>query len=128
MRISDWSSDVCSSDLRAVPVGALTYAMEQETGLKPDTLFTYDLELDEDFRPRITDGEVAAFELWPVEEVARTMRATDDFKFNVNPVNIDFLPLHGLIPPERPDYLALVAGLHQSQARQFGKEGDLQCR
>ncbi|HET8728084.1 MAG TPA: DUF4743 domain-containing protein [Alphaproteobacteria bacterium] len=97
---------------RSVPVGTVTYAMEQEAGLKPDTLFNYDLELDEAFRPRNTDGEVAGFELWPVEEVARAIRETDEFKFNVNHVNIDFLIRHGVIGPDEPDYVELATGLH----------------
>lgn len=98
--------------LTAVPVGAVTYVMEQEQGLKPDTLFVYDLELDEAFRPRNTDGEVAGFTLMPLEEVARLVRETDEFKFNVNLVILDFLIRHGRIRPDDPEYPDLVTGLH----------------
>lgn len=98
---------------RAVPVGAVSYLMETAEGLKPDTLFVYDLELPPEVVPRNTDGEVAVFELWPVHEVAARVRDTDDFKFNVNLVVIDFLIRHGVLTPEEPDYLELVRGLHR---------------
>lgn len=96
---------------RAVPVGAVSYCAETERGLKPDTLYCYDLELPADFVPRSTDGETAAFFLWPIEQVAEVVRETDAFKPNCDLVIIDFLIRHGLIPPDHPDYLALAAGL-----------------
>jgi 8-oxo-dGTP pyrophosphatase MutT (NUDIX family) len=74
---------------QAVEVGSITYAMERPEGLRRDLLHCYDLELPEDFRPYAADGEVAAFELWPVERVLAAVRDTDDFKFNVNLVLID---------------------------------------
>jgi hypothetical protein len=98
---------------RAVPVGALTYRMETREGLKPDTLFLYDLELPESFVPRNTDGEVSSFDLWPLARVADTVRDSDDFKFNCSLVVIDFLIRHGFLTPDEPDYLDLVKGLHR---------------
>jgi 8-oxo-dGTP pyrophosphatase MutT (NUDIX family) len=97
---------------QALPVGALTYCRETEVGLKPDTLYCYDLELPATFEPRNTDGEVAEFNLIPVDEVARIVRETDDFKLNCNLVVIDFLLRHGLVSPEHPEYLELATGLH----------------
>lgn len=99
---------------RAKPVGIISYLMENRSGLKPDTLFVYDLELPEDFVPRNTDGEVEEFRLWPVERVAETVKNTDDFKFNVNLVIIDFLIRHGLLGPDDPDYLPLAHGLRRN--------------
>jgi len=96
---------------RARPVGVVTYTMETPEGLKPDTLFVYDLELPDGLVPRNTDGEVETFELWPVDKVAARVRDTDDFKFNVNLVVIDFLVRHGILTPEDPDYLPICAGL-----------------
>ncbi|MBB3263371.1 8-oxo-dGTP pyrophosphatase MutT (NUDIX family) [Azospirillum sp. OGB3] len=98
---------------RAVPVGAVTYRMETEAGLKQDTLFLYDLELDADFVPQNTDGEVERFELWPLDRVAESVRATKDWKFNVNLVVIDFMVRHGWLTPEEPDYLEIVRGLRR---------------
>lgn len=98
----------------AVPVGALSYCMEGRLGLKPDTMFLYDLAVPEDFTPRNTDGEISSFRLMPVEEVAERVRTSDDFKFNVNLVIIDFLIRHGILrPDDEPDYLALVNGLRR---------------
>lgn len=99
---------------RAVPVGAVTYVMEAQAGLKRDTLFLYDLELDPGFVPENTDGEVERFELWPLDRVAESVRTTGDWKFNVNLVVIDFLVRHGWLTPEEPDYLDIVAGLRRS--------------
>lgn len=96
---------------QARPVGIIHYVMEKKSGLKPDYLFTYDLELDEDFTPRNTDGEVERFELWPLDEVAASVRDSDDWKFNVNLVVIDFLIRHGWLTPDHPDYIALCRGL-----------------
>ena len=96
----------------AVPVGAITYCSATPDGLKPDVLFCYDLELPVDFMPRNRDGELETFYLWPASQVAAVVRDTHEFKFNCNLVIIDFLIRHGLIPPEHPDYLDLVRGLH----------------
>ncbi len=96
----------------AVPVGTVTYVTELEHGLRPDTLYCYDLELPADFQPRCTDGEVERFYLWPVEEVMEIVRGSDEFKQNCNLVIIDFLIRHGFIGPEQEEYLELVTGLH----------------
>ncbi|MBK3736349.1 DUF4743 domain-containing protein [Azospirillum brasilense] len=98
---------------RAVPVGAVTYRMETEAGLKQDTLFLYDLELDADFVPQNTDGEVERFELWPLDRVAESVRATKDWKFNVPLVVIDFMIRHGWLTPDEPGYLEIVKGLRR---------------
>lgn len=94
-------------------VGAITYCMEAEDGLKPDVQFCYDLELSADFTPHNTDGEIDAFMLWPIARVAEIVRDTREFKFNCNLVIIDFLVRHGLIAPEHPDYLEIVKGLRR---------------
>jgi len=99
--------------LQAQPVGAITYRMEQKKGLKPDVLFVYDLELPDDFIPRNTDGEVERFDLWPLEKVAAGVAQTDDWKFNVNLVVIDFLIRHGWLGPDHPEYLDLCRGLRR---------------
>lgn len=97
----------------AVPVGAVCYRMETDQGLRDDVLFLYDLEVPADFTPRNSDGEIVAFSLMEAAEVVERVRATDDFKFNVNLVLIDFALRHGLVAPDDPDYLDLVAGLRR---------------
>jgi hypothetical protein len=96
---------------RSRPVGAITYVTEHEGGLRNDVLFCWDLELPEDFVPVNRDGEIAEFQLWPIARVIERLTDSDDFKFNVALVIIDFLIRHGLIDPEHPDYLELIAGL-----------------
>ena len=96
---------------RAVPVGAVSYCRAAETGLKPDVMLCYDLELPQSFLPRNTDGEVESFALLPAAEVARLVQDTEDFKLNCNLVVIDFLIRHGILTPDQPDYIALVQGL-----------------
>lgn len=98
---------------RAVPVGAITYLMENEIGIRDGVLFVYDLELPADFRPQNRDGEVVDFQLMPAERVIERVRATDDFKFDVNLVFLDFALRHGLIPIDDPEYLPVASGLHR---------------
>ncbi|PWC39286.1 DUF4743 domain-containing protein [Azospirillum sp. TSO35-2] len=99
---------------QARPVGAISYTMETEAGLKRDRLFVYDLELPADLTPVNTDGEVEEFGLWPIAEVAHSVRTTGDWKFNVNLVVTDFLIRHGWLTPENePDYLEIACGLRR---------------
>lgn len=98
---------------RAVPVSAITYCLEGEGGLKPNVQFCYDLELPDSFVPHNRDGEIHEFYLWPIGQVAETVRDTRQFKFNCNLVIIDFLIRHGLHSPEEPDYVELVQGLRR---------------
>jgi 8-oxo-dGTP pyrophosphatase MutT (NUDIX family) len=81
----------------AVQVGSIGYVMERAEGLRRDRLYCYDLTLPEDFTPLAADGEVEAFELWPLARAAEAVRDTDDFKFNVNLVLIDLFIRQGLI-------------------------------
>lgn len=81
----------------ARPVATLSYAMERPEGLRRDRLHCCDLLLPEDFVPYPRDGEVEAFELWPLPRVVERVRDTDDFKFNVNLVLIDLGLRQGLI-------------------------------
>lgn len=98
----------------ARPVGAITYRMEDAWGMKPDTLFCWDLEVAETFTPHNTDGEMAGFTLMPVERVAELVRDTDTFKFNVPLVILDFLIRHGVLCPDsEPDYAEIAHGLKQ---------------
>ncbi len=97
----------------AMPVGAVSYRMETEQGLRDDVLFVYDLDVPDDFTPRNADGEIVEFRLMDAGEVVERVRRTDDFKFNVNLVIIDFALRHGLVTPEDPEYLELVAGLRR---------------
>ena len=101
---------------RAVPAGMVGYCAESERGLKPDTIFCYDLELADDFVPLNLDGEVECFHRWPIAKVAARVRDSRDFKFNCNLVIIDFLLRHGYLKSTDEDFQALSAGLWQPLA------------
>lgn len=92
---------------------AVSYRMGVKQGLRDDVLFIYDLETPPDFQPVNHDGEIAQFFPMPAREALERVRDSDDFKFNVNLVIIDFALRHGLLTPADADYLALVAGLRQ---------------
>lgn len=89
----------------AVRVATIRYAMVRPEGLRRDVLACYDLWLPEDFEPTPVDGEVAGFELWPIEEVAGRVRESDEFKFNVNLVLIDLFLRLGILPAREADEL-----------------------
>ncbi|MBL8831671.1 MAG: DUF4743 domain-containing protein [Rhodospirillales bacterium] len=98
---------------KAVCVGAITYRMDAEDGLKPDVQFCFDLELPADFVPRNTDGEIDEFFRWSWQKTAEVVAGTREFKFNCNLVLIDFFVRHGLVDPGRADYLDIVAGMRR---------------
>ena len=97
----------------AVPVGAVSYRMETELGIRDDVLFVYDLEMPADFAPKNQDGEIVHFELMPSSAVLDRVRTSDDFKFNVNLVILDFAMRHGVLRPDDPEYLDVATGLHR---------------
>ena len=101
---------------RAVPVGVVSYTRVAPRGFRRDVLYCYDLEVPPDFEPRNTDGEVERFELLPLDEVARLVSETDEFKLNCNLVVIDFLIRHGWLDPRSDAYLPLALGLRQPLA------------
>ncbi|HMA15230.1 MAG: DUF4743 domain-containing protein [Bacteroidota bacterium] len=97
---------------RARPAGALRYLCERSEGLRNDVVFSFDLALPADFLPRPGDDEVESFSLWPMRDVLARIRDTDDFKFNVALVNLDFALRHGVLSPdEEPAYQQIVEGL-----------------
>jgi hypothetical protein len=102
-----------SADLarRARPVGFTSYLIRNHEGIRNDVLFCYDMPLSEEFTPVNTDGEIEAFYLWPIERVIETLATTEEFKFNVAMVIIDFLVRHGFVSPEDPDYPEIILNL-----------------
>ena len=93
----------------AAPVARLSYAMDRPEGLRRDRLHCYDLMLPESFVPHPRDGEVEAFELWPLQAVLDEVRRSDTFKFNVNLVLIDLFLRKGLLgQSEAPELRAAL--------------------
>ena len=93
------------------PAGLVSYVTERIEGLRNDICFVFDIDLPAGFRPRNTDGEIEDFYLWPIGQVRERLAATDDFKFNVALVNIDFLVRRGYLSPDEPGYVDIVEGL-----------------
>jgi len=87
--------------------------METELGIRDDVLFVYYIKLPDAFEPKNSDGEIVRFDLMPAEAVVDRVRRTDDFKFNVNLVILDFALRHGLISVDDPEYLDVASGLHR---------------
>src|SRR3954454_10424734 len=79
---------------RARPAGAVSYLMRTDIGIRDDVLFVYDLELPADFKPKNSDGEIVHFELMPVDSIIERVRRTNEFKFNVNLIILDFAMRH----------------------------------
>ena len=87
--------------------------METALGIRDDVLFVYDLELPAEFEPKNRDGEIVEFTLMPAESVLEQVRTSDNFKFNVNLVILDFALRHGLLGVDDPEYLEVASGLHR---------------
>ncbi len=100
---------------QARAVGYVSYWSQSGAQLKPDVMTCFDLELPESFTPHANDGEVQAFELWPLRRVFETVRDTFEFKYNCNLVLIDFFLRHGLIDADDPHFFDIAGGLHQGQ-------------
>jgi thiamine pyrophosphokinase len=83
---------------RAVYAGSLRYSTLRPEGLRRDRIHCYDLVLPEGVTPTASDGEVAEFELWHIDQVIQTLRDSDRFKFNVALVLIDFVLRWHLLP------------------------------
>lgn len=79
----------------AVLVDEITYVREDETGLKPDTLFCFDLEVPPDFQPAPNDGEVERFFRVPMPELAEAIAQGPICKPNCALVWTSFLLRHG---------------------------------
>lgn len=98
---------------RAVPVGLVAYRCARPEGLRDDVLFCFDLDVPGDFVPEVIDGEVDSFALWPLPRVMETIRDSQEFKFNVSLVILDFAIRRGILGPDDADYEEIVTKLRQ---------------
>lgn len=98
---------------RAAPAGRVSYVMANDEGLRRDVLHIYDLDLPEGVTPRPNDDEVERFELMPAREALRRVAETDEVKFNVNLVLIDFALRHALLDLTPAETSRLRAALDQ---------------
>lgn len=98
---------------KARAAGMVSFLTENRYGIDNGTIYAYDLELPADFVPVSEDGEVAAFELWPVARVIECLADSDAFVFDSALVTIDFLMRHGFIAPDDSDYIEIGMGLRR---------------
>ncbi|MBF0279429.1 MAG: DUF4743 domain-containing protein [SAR324 cluster bacterium] len=96
---------------QARPAGAVYYCKQEIWGLEREILFIYDLHIPETFSPNNTDGEVAEFFLWPIEQVMSVLADSHEVQPCCQPVMIDFLVRHGYLSPEDCHYLEIIRGL-----------------
>jgi thiamine pyrophosphokinase len=79
-------------------VGTLNYNWKNSPyTLRRDTLYLFDLEVDDNFKPLCLDGEVEKFELMKWKKVLKLMQNTNSIKNNCNLVFFNFMVRHGLI-------------------------------
>lgn len=103
---------------KAKSVGAVSYlSLDEDNNLKRDVLFCFDLEIPREFEPRPVDGEVESFQLKSIEWVINKLAegGPHGYKPNCNLVVIDFLMRNGMITPESPYYLEIVAALRSGE-------------
>jgi len=98
---------------RARPAGLTTMMIEAAEGLRVGVQFNFDLELPADFQPRNEDGEVSEFQLWSLERLEENLRTADEFMFDAALAKLDLLVRLGVIGPEEPDYLDIIAHLRK---------------
>jgi hypothetical protein len=98
---------------RARPASLTTMMIEAAEGLRVGVQFNFDLELPADFQPRNEDGEVAEFQLWPLDRLEENLRNADDFMFDAALAKLDLLVRFGVVGPEDPGYLDLIAHLRR---------------
>ncbi|XP_064633209.1 uncharacterized protein LOC135491343 isoform X2 [Lineus longissimus] len=97
---------------RLKPAGVISYFMEEERGLLSEQEFIMDLEVTEDFKPVVSDGEVDKFQLMTIEEVKESVTA-GKFKANCGLVIADFMYRHGIITPDNePHYCEIQQYMH----------------
>ncbi|KAJ3215583.1 hypothetical protein HDU67_000241 [Dinochytrium kinnereticum] len=100
------------TDLKSV--SGISYFMNSpDRGLLPDFEFIFDLPVDKTWKPVCQDGEVEAFYLMTLEEVAGKLRA-GEFTPEAGLVALDFLIRFGHIHPGNdPMYAETVTRLHR---------------
>ena len=97
----------------AIPVGLISYFLESDIGLCPETQYCYDLHVAESFTPIPNDGEVESFQLLDLDLIYQLI-IEDKFKPNCAVVVIDFMVRHGYLNPDKePHYEELVESIRR---------------
>lgn len=98
---------------QAKAVGGISFHTPQPNGVLHYLQFSFDLELPVDFVPVNTDGEVAEFSLWSIDQLWERVETTRDFAPDSALVVIDLLIRHGFIDADHPEYPDLLQGLRR---------------
>src|SRR3546814_14757188 len=119
MRISDWSSDVCSSDLRLQPQAFLDLVEDQELAAESaPTEFP-----GRGGCPRLRGDDVMA----KAPASGRAMTSLDPFDLRTGVVAVD-AQVPGVADDARGDPDGRVFHAHRSEERRVGKECVRTCR
>ena len=78
------------------------------TGLRNDFLSVFDIDMPGTLSPHNQDGEISEFFPMSLAEIIDALENSDDFKFNVALIQIDFLLRHGFITSQHPEYSEII--------------------
>jgi 8-oxo-dGTP pyrophosphatase MutT (NUDIX family) len=95
------------------PVGVVRGCRQETEGVRPFSIYCFDLELDPDTRPVNRDGEIDGFELLSLSQLVDRLEA-GYFKFNAVWVVVDWLVRMGAVSAERRSFVELCTALRQS--------------
>ena len=111
-----WEEAGIPADLagRARPQGRVDICRAQPQGLQRETVFVYDLLLDDDFTPSNQDGEAIDHRRVTLDAAAKLIASDDDDAVTADAslVILDCLLRHGALGPESRDVRALSAFRH----------------
>jgi 8-oxo-dGTP pyrophosphatase MutT (NUDIX family) len=94
-------------------VGAVRGCRQEIEGVRPFSIYCFDLELDGETIPVNRDGEIDGFELLSLEQLIDRLEA-GYFKFNAVWVVVDWLMRMGAVSPEGRCFVELSTALRQS--------------
>lgn len=106
------------TESRLVATRSISYVQDLREGLHYNTMFVFDLEIPRGMEPASNDGEVQAFECWPVTEIMSALSDEPErFKPNICLVLLDFLVRHGVLSADNfKEYEELQTALNSVQS------------
>lgn len=96
----------------ARPAGTVHICRARADGLQRETIFVHDLAVPAEFVPAAVDGEVSAFQLETLADVAQfaaCRQGPEVIAADASLVIVDCLIRHGAIPAQAPDHARLSA-------------------
>lgn len=98
-REANEEAGITSKDFSNIKLtGTINYNWKNKiNSLRRDTLYIFDMEVDKNFEPICSDGEVEEFKLMDWKKVLKLIQETEIFKNNCALVFAHFLIRHGLL-------------------------------